>query len=67
VFPRKETWAYAIAKFLTDPIWWFYLFWLPRYMQSTFHLSLSENRLPVVVVYVISILAASAADGSPRF
>ena len=58
VYPRKETWAYAIAKFLTDPIWWFYLFWLPRYLQSTFHLSLSANCLPVVVVYVISIFGS---------
>jgi ACS family hexuronate transporter-like MFS transporter len=54
LFPCKETWAFAIGKFLTDPIWWFYLFWLPRYLQGTFHLSLNESRSPVVVVYVIS-------------
>jgi ACS family hexuronate transporter-like MFS transporter len=58
VFPHKETWAYAIAKFLTDPIWWFYLFWLPRYLQSTYHLSLSTSRLPVVMVYSISIIGS---------
>ena len=54
VLPLKETWAFAIAKFLTDPVWWFYLFWLPRYLQSTFGLSLDQNRLPLVMVYVIS-------------
>ena len=54
LFPCKETWAFAIAKFLTDPIWWFYLFWLPRYLQETFHLSLTQSRSPVVAVYVIS-------------
>lgn len=58
VFPCKETWAYAIAKFLTDPIWWFYLFWLPRYLQSTYHLSLTANRMPVVMVYSISIIGS---------
>ena len=58
VFPCKETWAYAIAKFLTDPIWWFYLFWLPRYLQTTYHLSLATNRLPVVAVYSISIVGS---------
>jgi ACS family hexuronate transporter-like MFS transporter len=58
VFPCKETWAYAIAKFLTDPIWWFYLFWLPRYLQATFHLSLTANRMPVVMVYSISIIGS---------
>ncbi|MGB7264444.1 MAG: MFS transporter, partial [Terracidiphilus sp.] len=58
VLPCKETWAFAIGKFLTDPIWWFYLFWLPRYLQSTFGLSLSENRLPLVVVYSISTVGS---------
>jgi ACS family hexuronate transporter-like MFS transporter len=58
ILPVKETWAFAGAKMLTDPIWWFYLFWLPRYLQETFHLSISTNRTPVVVVYVISIVGS---------
>jgi ACS family hexuronate transporter-like MFS transporter len=58
VFPCKETWAFAIAKFLTDPIWWFYLFWIPGYLQSTFHLSLSQSRVPVVLAYSISIVGS---------
>jgi len=62
VLPCRETWAFAIGKFLTDPIWWFYLFWLPRYLQSAFGLSLSANRLPLVVVYAISI-AGSIGGG----
>lgn len=55
LFPRKETWAFAIGKFLTDPIWWFYLFWLPGYLQTTFHLSLRQLQVPVMAVYVVSI------------
>ncbi|MGD1063266.1 MAG: MFS transporter [Terracidiphilus sp.] len=58
VLPCKETWAFAIAKFLTDPVWWFYLFWLPRYLQSTFGLSIAQNRLPVVMVYVIATVGS---------
>lgn len=58
VLPRKETWAFAIGKFLTDPIWWFYLFWLPRYLQTTFGLSLDADRLPLVVVYSISTVGS---------
>jgi MFS transporter, ACS family, hexuronate transporter len=58
LLPRKETWAFSIAKFLTDPIWWFYLFWLPRYLQGTFHLNLSQSRKPVVAVYVVSIVGS---------
>jgi ACS family hexuronate transporter-like MFS transporter len=58
VLPCKETWAFAIGKFLTDPIWWFYLFWIPGYLQSTFHLSLSQSRVPVVLAYSISIVGS---------
>ncbi|HEY0757823.1 MAG TPA: MFS transporter [Acidisarcina sp.] len=58
LLPRSQTWAFAIAKFLTDPIWWFYLFWLPRYLQSTFHLSIERNRLPVVTVYAVSCIGS---------
>jgi ACS family hexuronate transporter-like MFS transporter len=58
VLPCKETWAFAIGKFLTDPIWWFYLFWLPRYLQSTFGLSLSSNRLPLVIIYSVSTVGS---------
>lgn len=63
VVPCKETWAFAIAKFLTDPIWWFYLFWIPGYLQTTFHLSLSESRTPVMLAYAISIIG-SVGGGS---
>ncbi len=55
VAPCKEAWAFAIAKFLTDPIWWFYLFWIPDYLQTTFHLSLAQIRVPVMLAYAISI------------
>ncbi len=58
VLPRKETWAFAIGKFLTDPIWWFYLFWIPGYLQTTFHLSLQQSRVPVVMAYSISIIGS---------
>ncbi len=58
VLPHKETWAFAIGKALTDPIWWFYLFWIPGYLQSTFHLSLAQSREPVVMAYAISIIGS---------
>jgi len=58
VVPCKETWAFAIAKFLTDPIWWFYLFWIPGYLQSTFHLTLAQIRIPVMLAYAISIIGS---------
>ena len=72
VVPCKEAWAFAVAKFLTDPIWWFYLFWIPGYLQTTFHLSLSQIRIPVMLAYAISIVGSvgggwlSGAIDQPR-
>jgi len=50
----RQTWAFAIGKFLTDPIWWFFLFWLPSYFSSRFQLSLAGLGLPLIVVYTMS-------------
>jgi ACS family hexuronate transporter-like MFS transporter len=67
VLPCKETWAFAIAKLLTDPIWWFYLFWIPGYLQSTFHLSITANRVPVMLAYTISIIGSVAGGWIASF
>ncbi len=53
LLPKRETWAFALAKGLTDPVWWFYLFWFPRYLQETFSLSLHQIVWPTVIVYNI--------------
>ena len=58
LFPCKETWVFAIAKFLSDPIWWFYTFWLPGYLQETFHLNISENRWPVMMAFGLSAIGS---------
>ena len=50
----KQTWAFAIGKFLTDPIWWFYLFWLPDFLKKQYHLTNEGVALPTALVYVIA-------------
>jgi ACS family hexuronate transporter-like MFS transporter len=60
VFPKKETWAFGLGKFLTDPIWWFYLFWLPKYLQDTYHLPLKGIIWPMLVVYNASTVGSVA-------
>jgi ACS family hexuronate transporter-like MFS transporter len=50
----KETWAFAIGKFLTDPIWWFYLFWLPDFLQKQYGLSGTQVALPVALAYTMA-------------
>ena len=60
LFPKKETWAFAMGKFFTDPIWWFFLFWLPKYLQDTYHLSLMDIRVPTLIVYNASTVGSVA-------
>ncbi len=61
----RQTWAFACAKFLTDPIWWFYLFWLPGYFDSRFHLGLSHLGLPLILVYNVSAIGSIAGGWLP--
>jgi ACS family hexuronate transporter-like MFS transporter len=50
----RQTWAYATAKFLTDPIWWLYLFWMPDFFSRNYGLSLLELGPPIIIVYLIA-------------
>ncbi len=58
----RQTWAFALTKFLTDPIWWFYLFWVPGFLQREHGLNLTQVGLPLVTIYLISD-AGSVAGG----
>lgn len=59
---KREAWAFAVAKFLTDPVWFLMLFWLPKYFNSTFGVDLKFVLLPMIVMYLISD-AGSIAGG----
>jgi ACS family hexuronate transporter-like MFS transporter len=61
----RQTWAFAAAKFLTDPIWWFYLFWLPSYFSAKFHLDLSHLGLPLILVYNLSAVGSIGGGWLP--
>jgi len=50
----RQTWAFAIGKLLTDPIWWFYLFWLPDFLKSQYKLSDEAVSLPTATVYIMA-------------
>ncbi|HYE53945.1 MAG TPA: MFS transporter, partial [Chitinophagaceae bacterium] len=54
----KQTWAFAVGKFLTDGVWWFYLFWLPKFLTAEFGLVQAEIALPVALVYVIASIGS---------
>nr|WP_298727775.1 MFS transporter [uncultured Steroidobacter sp.] len=50
----RQTWAFLLGKFMTDPIWWFFLFWLPKYLHSEYGLSLLGLGAPLVAIYVMA-------------
>jgi MFS transporter, ACS family, hexuronate transporter len=51
LIPLRQTWAFVIGKFTTDPIWWFFLFWLPKFLSTRHHLSMADMAWPLVIVY----------------
>jgi ACS family hexuronate transporter-like MFS transporter len=60
VLKYKQAWGYACAKFLTDPVWWFYLFWLPTYFTDVRHFSPAQRGTALMIVYAISGVGAVA-------
>jgi MFS transporter, ACS family, hexuronate transporter len=54
ILPHKGTWAIAIAKFMADPIWWFYLFWGAKFLNEKFGLNLKDIGLPFFTIYLAS-------------
>jgi len=54
----RQTWAFSIGKLLTDPIWWFYLFWLPDFLESQYGLKGTAVSLPVALVYTMSTVGS---------
>jgi ACS family hexuronate transporter-like MFS transporter len=58
VVPLRQTWAFAAGKFMTDPIWWLYLYWLAKFLNQNYGVPLAGLALPIVVVY----LAADAGS-----
>ena len=67
LFPVRQTWAFATGKFLTDPIWWFYLFWVPAFLQTRHGLNLTGITLPIVVIYFISDVGSVAGGWISSF
>ena len=50
----RQTWAFSMGKFIIDPIWWFFLFWIPDFLQRRHGLSLLQIGLPIVVIYLMA-------------
>jgi len=51
---HRQTWAFAIGKFMTDPIWWLYLFWVPDFLHRNHGLDLKSMGPPLIVIYLVA-------------
>ncbi|HWA00208.1 MAG TPA: MFS transporter [Caulobacterales bacterium] len=60
VLTAKETWAYALGKFLIDPVWWMFLFWLPDFLHRQYGMNLKQFGLPLVAIYLMSDVGSVA-------
>lgn len=54
ILPHRGAWAIAVAKFMADPIWWFYLFWGAKFLNEKFGVNLKEIGLPFFTIYLAS-------------
>src|SRR3989442_860698 len=50
----RQAWAFAVGKLLADPIWWFYLYWLPKFLDTRYGIKLAQLALPLIVVYLVA-------------
>lgn len=65
LFGYRQTWAFAAGKFMTDPIWWFLLFWLPLFLAHRFHLSILQLTAPLMLIYVLSTVGSVVGGWLP--
>jgi ACS family hexuronate transporter-like MFS transporter len=63
----RQTWAFAIGKFLTDGIWWFFLFWLPKYLTSSYNMSATDLVLPLAVLYSMTMVGSIGGGWLPAW
>jgi ACS family hexuronate transporter-like MFS transporter len=60
LLPHRQTWAIAVGKFLTDPIWWFYLFWSASFLKDRFGADLKQVGPPLIVIYLMADVGSVA-------
>jgi ACS family hexuronate transporter-like MFS transporter len=54
LFGYRQTWAFVVGKLMADPVWWFYLYWLPKFLDAKYGVKLAQVAAPIIVVYLIA-------------
>ncbi len=62
----KQTWAFFLGKLLTDPIWWFFLFWLPAFLKEQYGLKGTEVSIPIALVYTMTTVGSIFGGWLPK-
>lgn len=63
----KQTWAFAFGKFMTDGVWWFFLFWLPSYLKVQYNLQGTDIMLPLTVLYSMTMIGSVGGGWFPMY
>jgi MFS transporter, ACS family, hexuronate transporter len=63
----KQTWAFAFGKFMTDGVWWFFLFWLPAYLKAQYGMTGTEIMLPLVILYSLTMIGSIGGGYFPIY
>jgi len=63
----KQTWAFVFGKFMTDGVWWFFLFWLPKYLEAQYGMMKTEIMLPLVVLYSMTMFGSIGGGWFPKY
>jgi MFS transporter, ACS family, hexuronate transporter len=63
----RQTWAFAFGKFMTDGVWWFFLFWLPAYLKAQYDMEKTEISLPLTVLYSMTMIGSIGGGWFPMY
>lgn len=63
----RQTWAFVFGKFMTDGVWWFFLFWLPTYLHAQYGMSVSGTALPLMVLYGMTMIGSVTGGWFPTY
>jgi ACS family hexuronate transporter-like MFS transporter len=63
----RQTWSFAFGKFMTDGVWWFFLFWLPAYLKAQYGMEKTEIALPLTVLYSMTMVGSIGGGAFPMY
>ncbi|MFL6675214.1 MAG: MFS transporter [Massilia sp.] len=63
----RQTWAFAFGKFMTDGVWWFFLFWLPKYLSAQYGMSSTQVQLPLAILYSMTMIGSIGGGYFPTY